>query len=206
MARINVKATRMELHNLKKRIKIAKRGHKLLKDKRDELMKEFMALIRESGEQRKETEETLAKAYRKIALAQGLMGVEDIRAAIAFPPELRIEGESVNKAGVEVPVFRDYRFPDLKEYQYSLVTTSSSLDEAVISFREALRKLLDLSAQERSIELMAGEIERTRRRVNALEYVLIPRLEEGANYIQMKLDELERANFANLMRIKDILK
>ncbi len=206
MAELNVKATRMELQNLKKRIKIAKRGHKLLKDKRDELMKEFMALIRESGEQRKDTEDALAKAYRKIALAQGLMGVEDIRAAIAFPPELRIEGESVNKAGVEVPVFRDYHFPDLKEYQYSLVTTSSSLDEAVMSFRKALRKLLDLSAQERSIELMAGEIERTRRRVNALEHVLIPRLKEGASYIQMKLDELERANFANLMRIKDILK
>lgn len=205
MPALNVKATRMELLTLKKRIKIARRGHKLLKDKRDELMREFLAVVRENATLRKEVEEKLAGAYRKMALAQVFMGTQNVEAAFAVPPELSVTVGEENKSSVRVP---NINVEDMGSsmHEYGVAFTSPILDEALTEFKEVMEDLLKLSARERGIELMAAEIERTRRRVNALEHVLLPQLEEGAKYIQMKLDELERSTFSNLMRIKSISK
>lgn len=206
MSERKVKATRMELLGLKKRIKIAERGHKLLKDKRDELMKEFMALVRTVKGLRKEVEEALAKAYVEMGIVQAQMGIEMTHAALTVPRSVEIDVTSVNRSGVVVPRFESVEFKGPKVGGYSLLTTTPALDNAVASFRTATERVVELAEKERAIELMAAEIEKTRRRVNALEHVLIPELKSNARYVQMKLDELERANFANLMRIKSMLK
>lgn len=206
MREIKVKSTRMELLTLKKRIKIAKKGHKLLKDKRDELMKEFMGLVMEVRGLRGKVEHMLAEAYGTMAIAQAQMGVEATNAAVSIPKHIKVQCDVANKGGVEVPIFRNIRFPSESIGGYSLITTSPTLDVAINAFRRAVENLIRLAEKEQAIERMAAEIERTRRRVNALEHVLIPQLEKNAKYIQMHLDELERSNFANLMRIKSMLK
>ncbi len=202
---ISVKATRMELLNIKKRIKIAKRGHKLLKDKRDGLMKQFLSMVNENMEIRKSVESKLSLAYRSFLLTRVMMSVQEIEEAIFYPKKEAILDVSYqNIMGVNVPELEMQMEKD-GDLSYSLVSTSCELDRALGLFSEALPEMVRLADIERSVGLLALEIGKTRRRVNALEHVLIPHLEEAARYIGMKLDEIERSNFCNLMRIKEIM-
>ena len=202
---ISVKATRMELLNIKKRIKIAKRGHKLLKDKRDGLMKQFLSIVNESMEIRKRVEGELYLAYRSFLLTRAMMSVEEIEEAILYPKkEALLDISYQNIMGVNVPDL-EMEMEKEEDIAYSLVSTSSELDHALELFSKALTEMVQLAEIQKSVELLALEINKTRRRVNALEHVLIPQLEEAARYINMKLDEMERSNFCNLMRIKEIM-
>jgi len=199
----SVKATRMELLNIKKKIKIAKRGHKLLKDKRDELMKQFLSMVNENMERREDIESKLSLAYGSFLLTRAMMSVEEIEEAILYPKkETLLEISYQNIMGANVPELEMQMEGDLA---YSLVSTSSELDHALELFSKVLLDLIHLAEVEKSVELLAKEIGKTRRRVNALEHVLIPQLEGAARYIDMKLDEMERSNFCNLMRIKEIM-
>lgn len=199
----SVKATRMELLNIKKKIKIAKRGHKLLKDKRDELMKQFLSMVNENMERREDIESKLSLAYGSFLLTRAMMSVEEIEEAILYPKkETLLDISYQNIMGVNVPELEMQMEGDLA---YSLVSTSSELDHALELFSKVLLDLIQLAEVEKSVELLAKEIGKTRRRVNALEHVLIPQLEGAARYIDMKLDEMERSNFCSLMRIKEIM-
>lgn len=206
--RMNVNPTRMMLTSLKKRLKTASRGHKLLKDKRDELMKEFLELARENGRLRQEVEGRLAKAHRSFSVASAMMSQEVMEESLMFPKQgVILEVESKNIMSVDVPVFR---FKTTAEdptniFPYGFARTSGELDRAVSSLADLFPMLLDLAAKEKETQLLAAELEKTRRRVNALEYVMIPQLEATIKYIQMKLDENERGNQTRLMKVKDMM-
>jgi V/A-type H+-transporting ATPase subunit D len=198
----------MELNRLKKRHKVAIRGHKLLKDKLDELMKDFMKLVEENRRLRSEVENQLAGSLQGFMMARAIMSKETVEQAIGFPKvKAEITAGVRNMMSVEVPVF------NLKEnevkggiYPYGFAQTSGELDQAIRKLSESLKSLIKLAEVEKTVELLAGEIEKTRRRVNALEYVLIPQLAETVKFITMKLDENERGNLTRLMKIKDMVR
>lgn len=204
---IRVNPTRMELNRLKKRHKVAIRGHKLLKDKLDELMKDFMKLVEENRRLRGEVEAELSGSVQGFMMARAIMSKETVEQAIGFPKvKAEITAGVRNKMSVEVPVF------NLKEnevkggiYPYGFAQTSGELDQAIRKLSESLKSLIKLAEVEKTVELLAGEIEKTRRRVNALEYVLIPQLAEKIKFITMKLDENERGNLTRLMKIKEMV-
>lgn len=204
---IRVNPTRMELNRLKKRHKVAIRGHKLLKDKLDELMKDFMKLVEENRRLRGEVETELSGSLQGFMMARAVMSKETVEQAIGFPKvKAEITAGVRNMMSVEVPVF------NLKEhevkggiYPYGFAQTSGELDQAIRKLSESLKSLIKLAEVEKTVELLAGEIEKTRRRVNALEYVLIPQLAEKIKYITMKLDENERGNLTRLMKIKEMV-
>jgi V/A-type H+-transporting ATPase subunit D len=195
----------MELLRLKKRILLAQRGHRLLKDKQDELIKQFMPLVKETVNLRKEIEEQLKKAFQSFAVARMLMPLEFIEEALMWPGEkMTFEVAYKHIIGVKVPEYRIKKEGDI--YNYGLVTTSSELDVALKAYSDLLPSLVRLASLEKTLELLAVEIERTRRRVNALEYIFIPNLEETIKYITMKLSEIERADLTRLMRIKEMVR
>ena len=206
--RMNVNPTRMMLTSLKKRLKTASRGHKLLKDKRDELMKEFLELARENGRLRQEVEERLAKVYKSFSIASAMMSQEVMEESLMFPKQgVILEAGSKNIMSVDVPVFS---FKTTAEdptniFPYGFARTSGELDSAISALSDLFPMLLDLAAKEKETQLLAAELEKTRRRVNALEYVMIPQLETTIKYIQMKLDENERGNQTRLMKVKDMM-
>lgn len=203
MARVNVNPNRMELLKLRRRTAIARRGHKLLKDKLDELMKQFMGLIRQSGSLRDEMEGKLVEAYTVFSIARSEVTTEEVEEALAVPSaalDLEIGDERI--MGVKVPHF-EIRFSGGYDC-YGLSTTPMAFDAALQHYRELLPMLVALAELENNIRLLAIEIEKTRRRVNALEYVLIPSLEETVTYITMKLDEMERSYRIQLMKIKSM--
>ncbi|MBT9133364.1 MAG: V-type sodium ATPase subunit D [Firmicutes bacterium] len=202
---IRVNPTRMELLRLKKRVRVAKRGHKLLKDKRDELMKSFMSLLRNVKRLRLTVEQQLRLGYQSFLIARAVMTPEMLDEAIMFPKQ-RIELEVAQKRmmSVTAPVFRLRQEGDV--YAYGMAGTSGELDMALGIFAELLPTLIELAGVERALELLAEEIERTRRRVNALEYVLIPTLEATVKSIAMKLSEQERGAISRLMKIKDVVR
>lgn len=191
----------MELLRLKKRLKLAQKGHKLLKDKRDGLMQEFLKIIREAQRLRERVDSLLSEAMRHFVLAQGSMlpeAVELLKNLQLYTVEVGVEEQNV--MGVRIPEFAI----DLKESgeKYSVWETSAELDIAMKSFKELLPLLMKLAAIEKAAELLAQEIEKTRRRVNALEYVLVPQLQTTIKYIRMKLDEQERATIVTTMAVK----
>ncbi len=203
---VRVNPNRMQLLRLKTRLKTAQRGHKMLKDKRDELMRRFLDLVREAKERRQAVEERLGKATAQLLMATASASPAVIEEALAFPKqrlELAVKKDTI--MGVEVARF-DFSWggeggaADL--YPYGPAHTPADLDAALKALSEILHDLLRLAETEKAAELLAGEVEKTRRRVNALEYVLIPQLEETVKYITMKLDEAERANLTRLMKIK----
>jgi V/A-type H+-transporting ATPase subunit D len=203
LARISVNPNRMELLKLRRRTAIAKRGHKLLKDKLDELMKQFLGLIRKSRDLRDAVEATLDEAYTIFSIARSEMTAEELEEALAVPTaELDMAVEDERIMGVKVPHF-EVRFSGNFDC-YSLSTTPLALDTGLQYFRELLPKLVELAEMENNIRMLAIEIEKTRRRVNALEYVLIPSLDETVVYITMKLDEMERSYRTQLMKIKSM--
>jgi len=208
MASTQIKPTRMELTRLKKKLGTAVKGHKLLKDKRDELMREFMDLVRENMELRKKVEAGIRAANVNFVVARADMSEEILQAALMVPKQsVELKASSRNVMSVDVPVF-DYttRTPDANDiYSYGFAFTSSELDGAVKSLSDVFPDMLKLAEVEKSCQLMAAEIEKTRRRVNALEHVIIPETREGIRYITMKLDENERSTQTRLMKVKDMM-
>ena len=198
----------MELTKQKKKLATAVRGHKLLKDKRDELMRQFLELVRENRALRERVEAGILKANKDFVLARAGMDDEAVNAAFMAPKQkVQLEADSRNVMSVDVPVFR-FRTRTADEndiYSYGYAFTSSDLDGAVTSLSSVLQDMLKLAEVEKSCQLMASEIEKTRRRVNALEHVMIPEAQENIKYIQMKLDENERSTQIRLMKVKDMM-
>jgi V/A-type H+-transporting ATPase subunit D len=205
---IRVNPTRMELLRLKKRLKVAVRGHKLLKDKFDELMKSFMKLVEEDRQLRQAVETELAAATQGFMMARAIMSREALEAAIALPKvTASITASTKNSMSIETPVFKMQEAAVAGGiYPYGFGLTSGELDQAIRKLSASLKSLIKLAEVEKTVELLATEIEKTRRRVNALEYVMIPQLEVAVKYITMKLDENERSNLTRLMKIKDIVR
>lgn len=196
----------MELTKQKKKLATATRGHKLLKDKRDELMRQFLDLVRENRTLRRKVEAGIIKANKNFVLAKAGMDDETVNAAFMAPRQsVQLEAGSRNVMSVDVPVFTfQTKTADPNDiYSYGYAFTSSDLDGAVASLSEIFEDMLKLAEIEKSCQLMAAEIEKTRRRVNALEHVMIPNAQENIKYIQMKLDENERSTQIRLMKIKD---
>lgn len=208
MARMNVNPTRMVLTSLKKKLLVARRGHKLMKDKRDELMKQFLELARQNKVLREQVEKELMEVYGSFAIASAVMSPQLMTEALMYPTQaVSILVGSKNVMSVNVPVF-DFKADEGEStniYPYGFAGTSGELDSAVKSLSEVFPRMLELAAKEKQADLMAREIEKTRRRVNALEYVMIPRLSETIRYIRMKLDENERGNQTRLMKVKDMM-
>lgn len=208
MASTTVMATRMELTRLKKKLVTARRGHKLLKDKRDELMRRFMELVRENQALREKVESGIRAANQNFVLARSAMSEEILNNALMAPKqEILLEAGTKNVMSVEVPVFKARtRTEDPNDiYAYGYAFTSADLDDAVHSLAEILPDMLRLAEIEKSCQLMADAIEETRRRVNALEHVTIPETAEMIHTISMKLDENERSSQVRLMKVKDML-
>ncbi len=208
MPATNVNPTRMELTRLKKKLVTALRGHKLLKDKRDELMRQFLDLVRENMALRKTVEQGIREANRNLVLARSSMSDEAVRVAFMAPKqEVSLSIATRNVMSVEIPVYTAHaRTSDSNDiYSYGYAFTSSDLDDAVKKLADLLPDMLKLAQSEKSCQLLASEIEKTRRRVNALEHVLIPRMETDIKYITMKLDENERSSQVRLMKVKDMM-
>ncbi len=208
MAILNVNATRMELTNLKRKLNTARRGHKLLKDKRDELMRQFLDAVRENLDLRLKVEAAIKSANTYMAVAGSVMQPQVLSTALMLPKqEVRIDVTEKNVMSVMIPEFKTEYKTDNKDdiYSYGYAFTSGELDGAVKALSEVFPDMIRLAEREKSCQLMADEIEKTRRRVNALEHVMIPRYEETIRYISMKLDENERSTTTRLMKIKDMM-
>ncbi len=201
MAIMKINPTRMELIKLKRKLVTAKRGHKLLKEKRDGLMKEFMAIIKEVKGAREEIENTISKAFKSFLFASADMTREEIEESLFIPSKkVILEAKTKNIMSVKVP---EFKFKEEGNYlSYSLATTSSQMDSALSKFSDCLGILVNIAQKEHAAKLMAEEIEKTRRRVNALEYVFIPNMEETIKYITAKLNEQERSAIITVMKIK----
>ncbi len=208
MAKKQVNPTRMELNNLKRKLLTAMRGHKLLKDKRDELMRQFLELVRVNRALREAVEQGLDSAAKNFALARSTMSDAVLDTALLAPSqEVSMEADERNVMSVMVPAFsfKTRSADESNIYSYGLSFTSSDLDGAVKSLADVLPDMLKLAEVEKSCQLMAAEIEKTRRRVNALEYVMIPEMQENIKFITMKLDENERSSQIRLMKVKDMM-
>lgn len=208
MAVMNVNPTRMELTNLKRKLVTARRGHKLLKDKRDELMRRFLELVRENKALRLEVEAGIKQANTHMALARSVMSDEALSVALMMPAQkMELDVTEKNIMSVIVPQFRAEvkAAKDGEIYSYGYAFTSCDLDDAVLALSEIMPELLRLAEIEKTCQLLAAEIEKTRRRVNALEHVVIPQYEDTIKYITMKLDENERSSTTRLMKIKDMM-
>ena len=208
MPSTTINPTRQELTRLKGRLRTAQRGHKLLKDKRDELMKQFMDVVRENRALRRKVEESLMRANGSFTVAAALMSPEMLEQSLLYPKEsVSVDMTFQNIMSVNVPVyhFQTKTMSDSDIYPYGFAATSGELDTAVDALGRVFRKMLKLAEIEKSAQLMAEEIEKTRRRVNALEYVMIPNTQEAIRYITMKLDENDRATTTRLMKVKDMI-
>lgn len=208
MATKQVNPTRMELTRLKKKLVTATRGHKLLKDKRDELMRQFMDLVRENMELRQKVEAGIRDANRNFVVAKAGMSEEILHTALMAPKqEVYLDISKKNVMSVDIPVFdAKTRTADENDiYSYGFAYTTGDLDAAVKSLADILPDMLRLAESEKGCQLMAAEIEKTRRRVNALEHVIIPETQHNIKYIKMKLDENERSTQIRLMKVKDMM-
>ena len=203
MARLNVNPTRMELTVLKERLAVATKGHKILKDKQDGLMQNFINMIRENAQLREEVETILKRGMQNFALSKALLHEEYLEQIALVPTfDVRLDVDRKNMLSVKVPEMH-FSGEEDNELKYGYLNSNADLDDTLTSFNEALPKMLELAELEKACQLLAGEIERTRRRVNALEERTIPDLKETIKYIQLKLDENERAEITRLMKIKD---
>ena len=208
MPAINVNPTRQELTRLKGRLKTSIRGHKLLKDKRDELMKQFMDVVRENRALRAKVEAALIRAHGSFTVASAVMSSEMLEQSLLYPKQsVELDMTFQNVMSVNVPVYQfKTKSDDAGEiYPYGFATTSGELDDAVDALSGIFQDMLRMAQIEKTSQLLAEEIEKTRRRVNALEYVKIPQMQEAIKYISMKLDENERSSTIRLMKVKDML-
>ncbi len=200
------KPTRMELLNIKKKKALATKGHKLLTEKRDALVTEFLSIIKTREQHRQELNTLLTGGFDSLIRAEMESGYDEIQSIAASAPgapEVPVTG--VNIMGVTVPRIESSGLPDRMPPFYSLHTTSSRLDSTVDNFRKILKKILIVAEIEGTIERLALEIEKTRRRVNALEYIFVPRLENTVKYIEMQLQEREREDFFRRKRMKAVM-
>ncbi|QRN85389.1 V-type ATP synthase subunit D [Clostridia bacterium] len=205
---LNVSPTRMELSRIKGRVKVARRGHKLLKDKRDEMVRQFLELVKENRALREQVEVKIAAALQSFVLTRAVTPEQELEEAIMVPTRsVELEVGKKNIMSVYCPVihYREVFDKDVSPYPYSFSSTSEQLDGAIQNLSGILPAMLDLAEKEKSCQLLADEIEKTRRRVNALEYVMIPQMEETIRYITMKLDEDERGSRIRLMKVKDMI-
>ncbi len=203
----NVKPTRMELLKLRKRIKLADKGHRLLKEKRDALISEFMVVIKEYREARKNVEENLKIAFYNLLMAEVLLGSRDIEQIAGITlRDIDLDFTSKNIMGVSVPIMKiDNLVRRINERGYGFLSTNAKLDDAAKNFEESLSVIVRLAEVEESVRRIAQEVEKTKRRVNALEYIVIPRLKATIKHIEMRMEEIERESFMRLKKIKTSL-
>ena len=203
MARLNVNPTRMELKKLKARLNTAERGHKLLKDKSDEMVRRFSVMIRENKRMRDEVEKELSQTLKQFSVARSVTPPYGAEAAFAMPSTaLKVECATESVMGVDVPKVRLESGKRAEGLPYSYSEITSEADFSVVQATALLPKMVQLAAIEKAVRMLAVEIERNKRRVNALEYVMIPQLQETIKYIKSKLDENERAAVVRLMKVK----
>ena len=208
MASTTINPTRMELTRLKGRLKTAARGHKLLKDKRDELMKQFLEIVRRNRELRAKVEQGLERANAAFTVASAVMSPEMLEQALLYPKQsVELDMTFKNIMSVNVPQyqFRTRNDDPTEIYPYGFAQTSGELDAALEELAAVFQDMLELAQVEKTMQLLAEDIEKTRRRVNALEYVMIPDFQQKIRYISMKLDENERGNITRLMKVKDMI-
>ena len=208
MAGTTVTPTRMVLKQLKGRLKTARRGHKLMKDKRDELMRRFMEIVRLNKELRTRVEEGLTAAFASLQVASAIMSPELLEQALLFPRqsvELGMSFKNIMSVNVPQYSFKTKNDDPAEIYPYGFAQTSGELDDALAQLARVFEDMLQLAQVEKTMQLLAEEIEKTRRRVNALEHVMIPQYEETIKYITMKLDENERSTTTRLMKVKDMM-
>ncbi|MBQ3534959.1 MAG: V-type ATP synthase subunit D [Clostridia bacterium] len=208
MANTTINPTRMELTRLKGRLRTASRGHKLLKDKRDELMKQFLDIVRRNKELRRRVEQGLEQANGAFTIAAAVMSPEMLEQALLYPKQsVELEVGQRNMMSVNVPVYTFHtRNEDPADiFPYGFAQTSGELDAALERLSTVFQDMLELAEVEKTMQLLAQDIEKTRRRVNALEYVMIPDLQKNIRYISMKLEENERGNITRLMKVKDMI-
>ena len=208
MANTTINPTRMELTRLKGRLRTASRGHKLLKDKRDELMKQFLDIVRRNKELRRRVEQGLEQANGAFTIAAAVMSPEMLEQALLSPKQsVELEVGQRNMMSVNVPVYTFHtRNEDPADiFPYGFAQTSGELDAALERLSTVFQDMLELAEVEKTMQLLAQDIEKTRRRVNALEYVMIPDLQKNIRYISMKLEENERGNITRLMKVKDMI-
>ena len=208
MAGTAVTPTRMVLNQLKGRLKTARRGHKLLKDKRDELMRQFLDIVRRNKVLRAEVEQGLTEAFASLQVASAIMSPEMLEQALMYPRqsvELGMTFKNIMSVNVPVYDFRTKNNDPSEIFPYGFAQTSGELDDALEKMARVFQDMLELAQVEKTMQLLAQEIEKTRRRVNALEYVMIPDLETNIRYITMKLDENESSTKVRLMKVKDMV-
>ncbi len=208
MPLLPVNPTRMELTRLKKRLKTARRGHRLLKDKRDELMKQFLERIRKTRDMRLQVEAALLEVHDSFRIASALLSPDVLTQSLMMPKQvMSVDVHPHNIMSVNIPQYTVKRLKnkDSDNYPYGFLMTSGDLDDAILGLSRLQDDLITLAELEKSTQLMALEIEKTRRRVNALEYVVMPQLIDTIRSITMKLDENERGNITRLMKVKDML-
>ena len=208
MASKTINPTRMELTRLKGRLRTAVRGHKLLKDKRDELMRQFMDMVRKNRQLRKKVEEGLAGANAALAVASAVMSPEMLQQALLYPKQgVDLDMELKNIMSVYVPVysFKTRTADSADIYPYGFAQTSGELDDALSALSGVFQDMLELAQAEKTTQLLAEEIEKTRRRVNALEYVMVPELQTNIRFISMKLEENDRSTKVRLMKVKEMV-
>lgn len=205
MAR-RVNPTRMELTRLKRRLSTAVRGHKLLKDKQDEMARQFMIYIKRNMELRKKVENMLVDALNQTAVASARMGEKQTLEALMVPVRsAELEIGTKNIMSVNTPTLKQKPYEGVLDLPYSFISSSSRLDEAVLSLGAMLKDLLELAEVEKTCNMLSDEMEKTRRRVNALEHVMIPQMTRDIKYITMKLDDYERSNITRLMKVKEMV-
>ena len=205
MARLNVNPTRMELKRLKGRLKTAERGHKLLKDKSDEMVRRFSVLIKENKRLRDEPDKDMAEVFKEFSKARGFVSVEEIETAFSMPvSSVTLDISTNNIMSVEVPEIK-VSAKKTEGYPYAFASITSEVDYSSKKVSELIEKLIKLAEVEKSAAMLAVEIERNKRRVNALEYVMIPQLNETIKYIRSKLDENERSATTRLMKVKSFI-
>ncbi|MGL4546715.1 V-type ATP synthase subunit D [Eubacterium aggregans] len=203
---IRVNPTRMELTRLKKRLKTAVRGHKLLKDKRDEMVRQFMEYIRRNKALREEIDEKLAAAMAQFSVASARMGSDAVAEAFLCPArQAEIQVGIQNIMNCDVPTIRYSSYHETADLPYGFAFSSGELDQSVLDVAELLPLLIELAEVEKTCNLLADEIEKTRRRVNALEHVMIPEMKTTSKYITMKLAENEQGNITRLMKVKEMM-
>lgn len=206
MARLNVNPTRMELRRLKTRLKTAVRGHKLLKDKADETIRQFMIYIKENKRLRESVEQEVTTVMKSFLLASAVTSPEAMEEAVSMPGfSVGLDISTKNVMNVSVPIIMVTPAEKKELYPYSFASVSSELDMSISKLSEVLLKLVKLAEVEKTCNMLADEIEKNRRRVNALEYVMIPQLQETIKYITMKLDENERGNIIRIMKVKEMI-
>ena len=208
MAGTTITPTRMMLKQLKGRLKTARRGHKLMKDKRDELMRGFMGIVRRNKQLRGRVESGLTASFASLQVASAIMSPEMLEQALLYPRqsvELGVTFENIMSVNVPEYSFHTKNNDPSEIYPYGFAQTSGELDDALEQMAKVFEDMLELAQVEKTMQLLAEEIERTRRRVNALEYVMIPELEENIRYITMKLEENENATKVRLLKVKEMV-